>query len=223
MEDEFKIENLKKNQFSITFQESKRSIINAIIGAQGLDCSLGNDFKTLYILATKVTNLKYLLNEQTKIDIDLVKIIIRDISLQLKYMIISQNECPIGFHLSHIFFVDDKKAIFIPPNTNLIRKTKDNDFLQITTLLDSSEMELFPEMINVSEIPFKLHYKCNYYSFGSMILKCIKEEDILIEGETPYIQNKNLLNSLPIKGSKIYYFLERLLENNPENRYFLYI
>jgi hypothetical protein len=223
MEYEFKINNFKKNQFCITFQESKRSIINAIIAAQGMDCSVADSYKKLIILGRKVINLESLLKEQTKIDIDQVKIIIRDISLQLKYMILSQNQCPIGFHTRHIFLIDDKKAIFIPPNSNLVYKANHNDVLQITTLIDKSEMELFPEMMNITEIPFELHYKCNYYSFGSMILKCIKEEDILVEGETQYIQNRNLLNNLPIRGSKLYYFLERLLENNPENRYFLYI
>ena len=66
---------------------------------------------------------------------------------------------------------------------------------------------LAPELKNVRSLPFKTNITAVYYSLASLIIEALALEN----------------NLAPLAGSKLYYFLQRCLAINPEERYFLFI
>ena len=66
---------------------------------------------------------------------------------------------------------------------------------------------LSPEIKNISELPFKTNISCSYYSLALMVIDAL--------GINPSLDQ--------IAESKLYYFLTRCLEENPENRFILFI
>jgi hypothetical protein len=90
-------------------------------------------------------------------------------------------------------------------DTNNNDTNNDNNNLEIYTIIDKKNGYFSPELLKITEIPFKINYKTIYYSLGLLIL------DIF------HIQLDD------IKESKLYYFLIRCLNDNIKERFLLYL
>ena len=78
-----------------------------------------------------------------------------------------------------------------------------------------------PEIINTNKLPALIHYKSCYYSLGLLIVFCYFGEYLLKGNDIP--SKESLEFSLkPIYLSKLYWFLLRCLQDNPEKRTLLY-
>jgi hypothetical protein len=80
------------------------------------------------------------------------------------------------------------------------------DIVMLTKPISFKE-NLAPELKNVRSLPFKTNITAVYYSLASLIIEALALEN----------------NLAPLAGSKLYYFLQRCLVINPEERYFLFI
>jgi serine/threonine protein kinase len=69
---------------------------------------------------------------------------------------------------------------------------------------------LSPELMTIKEIPSYIHYKTSYYSLGNLILYLFTEDEKTDE--------KEILANIHIRGTKLYWLLERMLEKNPKSR-----
>ena len=76
----------------------------------------------------------------------------------------------------------------------------------------------FKEFISKKTLPYTLHFKSGYYSFGLLCMYCY----ISRSAATPKKQALTLENDLtPIINTKIYWFLKRVLQENPSERRYI--
>ena len=91
-----------------------------------------------------------------------------------------------------------------------------SSFDKLVTIIDKNTVELntpisfngslSPELQDVKSLPFKTNISSVYYSLAALIMQALELDDLS-----------------PLAGSKLYFFLERCLVENPEERYFLFI
>jgi len=70
----------------------------------------------------------------------------------------------------------------------------------------------FKEFISKKSIPYKIHFKSGYYSFGLLCIYCYVSR-------TTTTDITNILE--PIINTKIYWFLKQILQENPTNRRYI--
>ena len=131
-------------------------------------------------------------------------------------------------------------VISAPLNTEFASYQKNKTFM-------SPEFETF---MKVKRIPYDIHFKSGYYSFGLLCIYCIltkkplsfekTDEDIEIEpefqsclisqtrdkemegGGAGTLSNMSIIKYLrSIKNTKIYWFLIRVLKENPSERRYI--
>lgn len=113
--------------------------------------------------------------------------------------------------IDDIIVVDDKKFLFL--NDQKMGDIK----LQKIQINNPPKKSLFfsPELKSIKKIPSSISYKCSFYSLASLIVYCYLN--------TP-LESENIENQLkPIYTTKLYWALLRMLEINPEKRYYLII
>jgi len=86
----------------------------------------------------------------------------------------------------------------------------------------------FKEFISKKTLPYSIHFKSGYYSFGLLCIYCFVSKTALIVPVTPVTPvaapaTKADITSIldPIKNTKIYWFLMRVLHENPSERRYI--
>ena len=85
--------------------------------------------------------------------------------------------------------------------------------LMLKTPIDINENFINKDEVDISHLPIKQYYKNSYYSFGLMVFYLLTYER--------YYDEK--INRMEDNYPPIYYFLLRCLNDNPNERYFIYI
>ena len=76
----------------------------------------------------------------------------------------------------------------------------------------------FKEFISKKTVPYPLHFKSGYYSFGLLCLYCYVTRTLLVSD----ITSTNIDDTLaPIINTKIYWFLKQVLQENPTSRRYI--
>jgi hypothetical protein len=101
---------------------------------------------------------------------------------------------------SKIFVVDERHFIYLDEQVFPLHK---NQTIQIARPF-SKKRDLAPELLAIDKLPCYTSYKCIYYSLGALVSSCL----------IPLEQ---------LKGTKLHSFLQRCLENDPEERTLLYL
>jgi len=86
------------------------------------------------------------------------------IATQLKYLILEGRECFYTFRLENIWRIDDK-FVYIDD----LMEMDDADNIVITHFINKADDFLSPELMAMERIPFGVHYKTIYYSFGKLL------------------------------------------------------
>lgn len=188
-----------------------------------LGCTITDNYKTITFNSASV---KSLISFQTnfsdnKMPMDLIYKMIYDLSIQLKYLIEKCGKCFIGYSLKHVIVIDGNTFIYIPNNEDIC-DIEDNN-ITITCPFSHEDFFQSPETVLVNSIPSYVHFKSNYYSLACLIMECLKSKDTDLIKSDLIERNEELLNTLVIKESKIYYLLKRCLTKEVSNRYFVYI
>jgi hypothetical protein len=103
----------------------------------------------------------------------------------------------------HYFYINAKKTHDIKNKHMLISEAhKRNSFFS-------------PEMNQIKSIPDNLHWKSSYYSLGSMVTFCLMGEYVELN------KHRDILDRL--YGTKLYWALDRCLEENTADRFYLII
>ena len=76
----------------------------------------------------------------------------------------------------------------------------------------------FKDFIAAKTVPYNIHFKSGYYSFGLLCLYCY-----VSRAAATAATEKNDLNDIlaPIINTKIYWFLKQLLQENPSSRRYI--
>lgn len=119
-----------------------------------------------------------------------------------------------GIHLSDILVIDGCR--FANINFEMCKEIDPvSSSITLYSPFTRSELCFFsPEMLASRHLPASLHYKTYYYSLGLLSLYCLFGECVDCVGA-------DILK--PIVGTKLYFFILRMLETNPEDRRMIFV
>ena len=169
-------------------------------------------------------------NQKQKITFDVIIKMIYCLSLQLDFLIKNYNKCFIGYSSKNILVIDGNKFIYIPNEEDIYDINRMNDKITITFPFNHTDFYQSPETLSIKTIPSDIHYKSVYFSLGCLIIDYFNRYDNQSNNQNNNQSNnqsnkkyEELLDTLLIKNSKLYYFLKRCLNKEPEKRTVLYI
>jgi len=120
----------------------------------------------------------------------------------------------LGYSIENIIVIDNNKFVYL---TNEYLKDIDThnnkETIMVTSPFTSKDFFISPELLEIRVLPSYIHYKTSYFSLGQQIVNLFSEDD----NEITTIEN------IHIKGTKLYYLLERMLEKDPTNRSIIFI
>lgn len=152
---------------------------------------------------------KYLKKNNDKLEYNKVEKLLKDLII----VIDSLNNYGLMFvnlDINDIIVIDESIFMFI--NYNNIYKVTDNNSISIEDILTSSRFNNKNEFVQES-IPYSINIKTIYYNIGNLIFYCLFNK----------LYDNNKLSIYPIYYTKLYWFLERCLENDINNRVFLFV
>tara|TARA_B110000908_G_scaffold99680_1_gene117690 strand:- start:4961 stop:5584 length:624 start_codon:yes stop_codon:yes gene_type:complete len=143
----------------------------------------------------------------TKLEYHIALKLINDISTQI-FLLKNLGYGITHFDIDDIIIIDDD-FLFINPGKIVKEQSKK---LYIDKIIKKNKF-ISPELDNLESIPNKIHYKTSIYSLALICIYCLTKKNI----------KDNPLGLIDyIYGTKLYWCIERCLEENPKNR-FLYI
>ena len=173
---------------------------------------IGDNYHEFTIKANSVMSLKDLLKKyKNKLSYEMC--------MELLYNIGNQIQTLERFHLGipyvdleDVVVVDENKFLFLNDQKLLdIKKGQ----LEIAEPLKKSSY-FSPELSKISKIPTTISYKSSFYSLARLTGFCFTGEKVGIEDD-----HKEIFKN--IYTTKLYWALLRMLENNPNNRFYLII
>jgi len=165
---------------------------------------------SITIKANNITSLKEYLNKNNnKLDYKIIVNMLEDIILTMNNLE-SNGYMFVNLKLDDIIVVNNDKFLFI--NYNNIYKLKDNK-ISIENIMENITEFIPSNEFNQQSVPYLLEVETLYYNIANLLVYCLFN--------TKY--DNNLLTIYPIINTKLYWFLERCLKINKEERVFLYI
>ena len=156
-----------------------------------------------------------MINGSYKLPYTTILNIIICLSKQLSYLLESETKCFYNFDPDNILVVDDCKFLYL--STEHLKYIKNNN-LYVYNPIKKNMCYLSPELHNVSSIPIIIHYKTIFYSLGLFIINNLVDE--LTSNDIQEVLLDCIVN---IRGTKLYYFLERCLQDEPSKRFLIYV
>jgi hypothetical protein len=196
----------------------------------------GRDHSSLTITAAKVEPLSALLKRNKKhLEYQVMEQLIASIGRQLQYLE-RENKGVSSFNIEDItVFYEQGTAIaadadaawvvhFAITNDDKIHDINDKNNLLIITPYPKEKNKAFhspelSEFLSKKTIPYELHFKSGYYSFGLLCLHCYVSRG---SATTTTTLTASALDAMlaPIINTKIYWFLKQVLQKDPiERRY----
>jgi hypothetical protein len=173
--------------------------------------TITNNYKTLQIKATSISQYKKSLKKEHCGDTNTIHHMLTTLTEQLEYLIKKTHHTFIGYNPENVIVIDENKFIYL--SDEHLHKIEENN-ITITYPFSKTDFFLSPELEKITEIPSKAHYKTSYYSLACLIIEySLKKEQGQQEQE----------EMACLKGSKIYYLLKRCLDTDPNKRSILFI
>jgi len=197
------------------------SIVKPLIVNSATIVNNNNDTSSLVIKTTSIKTFSQFKEEQKmingsyKLPYTTILNIIICLSKQLSYLLESETKCFYNFDPDNILVVDDCKFLYL--STEHLKDIKNNN-LYVYNPIKKSIGYLSPELHNVSSIPIIIHYKTIFYSLGLFIINNLVDD--LTNNDTQEVLMDCIVN---IRGTKLYYFLERCLQDEPTKRFLIYV
>ena len=200
------IKKIKEGEYSIDYD----SFFTSFFYLYKIGYKRENDL--IYFNCNTIQTLKHLINvsEIKKLSYDKTIKLIYDIGFIIKSLE-EKKKSILCFSLDDIIVIDEHIFFFI--NTVKILPILKNEII-LKIPIDIKKSFLTPDT-DWKHLPIKTHFKTGLYSFALLVINIITN--------TSYEKNKidTILN--PIYQTKLYYFILRCLNDNPEERLFLYI
>ena len=234
--DDFKIIQEENNTFAIQFSNyNSEAIIKSITKTRIiLGATATDNFQTLIFKASSVKSLQQFKEELFQITgshslpPNLVAKLAADLGRQFSYLIGQYGMTIIGIAPENIIVINETNFIYLSCEY-LEKIDQNNDTFMICFPVEPSAFYAAPELLNVTELPSYVNYKTSYFSFGCLLLYALLENNEFYNEyikETNTLRHKKIieyLNRLSISGTKLYWFIERCLVIEPENRSIFFI
>jgi len=202
------IKKSKKNNYTVNINMDSKN--NKILWEKVLCKFIKNQPKKtgeITINAIKIEKLSNVLKNNT-LEYHIALKFMNDISTQIFLL------KKIGYGITHfdiddIIIIDDD-FLFINPDKIVNKQSKK---LYIDKIIKKNKF-ISPEIDNLESIPNKIHYKTSIYSLALICIYCLTKKNI---------KEKTLSLIDYIYGTKLYWCIERCLEQKPMNRFFYII
>lgn len=189
---------------------NKIQLFNSIANSEIINSStiLNDEYNhsKLIIKASSIQTFKNFKEKQTKISGSnklsqkVILSLIYSLSKQIFFLLNNESTCFYKIDIDNILVIDNSKFIYL--SCEDLKDVKEKN-IYIYAPISKNNGFLSPELLDTSSIPIIISYKTIFYSLGLLILDNITKE---MQIET-----------------KLYYFLERCLRRQPNERYLLYI
>lgn len=234
--DDFKIIQQEKNTFAIQFSNyNSEAIINSITKTRIiLGATATDNFETLIFKPSSVKSLQQFKEElfettgSHSLPPNLAAKLAADLGRQFSYLIGQCSMTIIGVALENVIVINDINFIYLS-GEYLEEIDQNNETFMLCFPVEPLSFYVAPELLNVTELPSYVNYKTSYFSFGCLLLYALLENNEFYNEyikETDTLRHKKIieyLNRLSIRGTKLYWFIERCLVIEPENRTILFI
>lgn len=169
---------------------------------------------SIFITCEKISSLsEYLSENDGVLTYEQILNIIHTLSIQINFLY--EKKCGFyGIDLDDVIVINDDIFIIIN-NEKLLELDKHDDENQLLIINKMIHIPLFnnPEILQIQELPAKINHKCVYYSLALLIIYCLFGNDSLEKIEE---------SIKSIHSTKLYFFLERCL-NNLDERCLLFV
>lgn len=186
----------------------------------------GPDNSSLTITAVKIEPLSALLKRNKKhLEYQLMEQLIDSIGRQLQHLE-RENKGISSFNIDDItaFYANETATTaihFAITNEDKIHDINDKNNLVITTPYPKEKPKAFhspelKEFLSKKTIPYEIHFKSGYYSFGLLCLHCYVSRNA---DAAATVALDDIL--APIINTKIYWFLKQVLQEDPTERRYI--
>jgi hypothetical protein len=228
---------------SSTFHFSSEELIRSCPLPKSLYSHKSRTYKTLTIEASKIEPLSSFLKHNKKhLEYSDMERLIEMIGRQLYHLEEEQNKGISIFHLDDItVFHSNDTVYFSITNEEHIHDIDDENHMELTIPSSSSDTRHprhtskniafyspeYKEFMSKKSLPYAIHFKSSYYSFGLLCLYCYVTRDIsqitATATATATAANDSHFESLvaPILHTKIYWFLKHVLRKIPTERRYI--
>jgi len=225
-------ENLKirkeKSIFKIELRQSAYSLINSLIKTRIIQGgSTDETYKVIIFNGKSVKSLEEFINDRkisegrkNLLVSDIAKMI-RCLSLQLNYLIECESDTIIGYNVKDIIVINDEKFAFLGSELVANVDSEGTEMARISCPFSANDFFFSPEILKITEIPSKVHYKTAYFSLGILLVYMLLADDEFYKDYLKHKHSEKILESLnshPIKNTRIYWLLSRCLVEEAKNR-----
>jgi serine/threonine protein kinase len=227
---DFKILQNERNPsiFFIVFFKNSKALINSITKTKILlGTTIYDNFTSFSFKATSVKTFKqyqeYLKTKNGSINMPYNEILkmICNLTTQLKYVIENENMSFIGYNPENIIVFDNNKFAYIS-SEHLFKVN--NGFINITYPFTKTDFFMSPEILSIKELPHNICYKSSYYSLGCLIIySLIPNNEFNNDNEHDVNNIEKIMDSLSIKGTKLFGLLKRCFLKEPIKRSIIFI
>uniref|UniRef100_A0A6C0IEB5 Protein kinase domain-containing protein n=1 Tax=viral metagenome TaxID=1070528 RepID=A0A6C0IEB5_9ZZZZ len=230
---------VNENIYTMNFASYSEALIKSFVKPRiilGATASL--NYKMLKFKASSVQTLSTLLKKSynKKLSVPLAAQMLQSLTSQLNYLIVYESKTIIGYSPENIIVIDGTKFLYICAD-HLLDIIPNSDTIMVTFPYTTSEFITSPELYKIKEIPTTVHYKSSYYSLGCLLIYVLTGDDdlflkgVLYSGDNNISESElsreklinNYIDSMPIKGTKLYWLLKRTLVEDAKNRSILLI
>lgn len=225
-------ENLKiskeKSTFKIQFKSAEYSLINSLIKTRIIQGgSTDETYKIIIFNGKSVKTLGQFRNERKisegrkNLSVSVVAKMIRSLVQQLNYLLDSEFHTIIGYNVEDIIVINDEKFAFLGSELVANVDSEGTEMATISWPFSANDFFFSPEILKITEIPSKVHYKTAYFSLGILLVYMLLADDEIYKDYLKHKHSEKILESLnshPVKNTRIYWLLTRCLVEEAKNR-----
>jgi serine/threonine protein kinase len=135
----------------------------------------------------------------------------------------------IGYNPENIIVFDNNKFAYIS-SEHLFKMN--NGFISVTYPFTKTDFFMSPEILSIKELPHNICYKSSYYSLGCLIIYSLTtNNEFNIEFNNEFNNDnehdanniEKIMDSLSIKGTKLFGLLKRCFLKEPIKRSIIFI
>jgi hypothetical protein len=228
-----------------TFHFSSEELIRSCPLPESLYSHKSRTYKTLTIEASKIEPLSSFLkhnNNNRHLEYSDMERLIEMIGRQLYHLEVEQNKGISMFHLDDITVFHSKDDVYFSiTNEENIHDIDDENQIELTIPSSSSSISHprytskniafyspeYKEFISKKTLPYAIHFKSSYYSFGLLCVYCYVSRDTATATATATATHDDDHDPdfetlvAPIIHTKIYWFLKHVLRKIPTERRYI--
>ena len=222
MNTEFTIREKQNKHFVIELFNSDEPLMASIAKSKQLSgATVADDYKTIYFRASSVKTFTQYRNDLIavrRLDYESTLRMVSALSNQLECLINQYRKVFYLFSADNLLVINDDKFIYVSSDHLVdVNIDEDNGMIVFTRPFSKTDGFVSPEILMIDTIPTKIDLRTIYFGVGALAVYCL----LNIKIQPGDVEKAGFLDE--IKGTKLYWFLMRCLNEDQTKRCLLYI